>query len=539
MSILDYFPYSAQITKIRPLQEKALLQVEELIKNDKKRIIISAPVGSGKSAVGICIAEWLRVMGYTTIYTSPENTLVAQMQRTQSDHVKTIMGKSNYPCHIAKDIGKKHSCDDSFCAMKKCGTQIHELIKQGAKSIVMPPRDCRSCKLSCMCNKCYFKKAMLDYKGASIGNTNFTMFQMGVKEASCFIIDESEKSEGFIRLHRSIVVREKWPRGLEWRQYMDMIVEVVAEKRRALKQLEKQSQNINDEYALKKIAREMKALDREIDRASGIIEDYAIFQEEWIPIFENDSVRFEPITVSRFFEGMFQENDIVILMSATPIVYDGWDLVELPSMFDVEIRPWKYQPAGPMNYQEREMHSVKMAAQILQLRRERPGKILVHCHAYGIAHLLRNKLTALGCKNILMQTSSKKAEEDEATRKEFIETFLNRKDDCIALTVNLHSGIDLWEYEGDRQVNTQVIAKVPFINPNDPIYLAKQRVLGKELTELEYNKSMAAVVQQAYGRINRNDLKNTLTVIMDGSWYRFFKSNKIQFRNYFLEAELK
>jgi len=53
-NILDYFPFPS----FRPYQEDILLKIQDYI-DSYSHIMYEAPVGSGKSGVGIAVAKWL------------------------------------------------------------------------------------------------------------------------------------------------------------------------------------------------------------------------------------------------------------------------------------------------------------------------------------------------------------------------------------------------------------------------------------------------------------------------------------------------
>jgi len=570
--IESFFPHASVVTEPRPVQSEAISKLLDYIKSGKKRIVLCGPPGVGKTAIAMWISNALRYHGAGggVTYTTPLNTLVDQVQNSFGETgVVQLKGKRYYKCVASKAHGIDVTCDKAPCTYGKCivssvtPQQQLDGHKGNVKAVSYQERHCKTCndQDSCICNRCEYKAAMYAFDSATIGNTNFTLYQIGIfrKEARIVIIDECEMIEDFIRMYRGVSIDEDIKPTLSWDTHMAVLDDKVAEYTEKRERLElilnstedtefrcdyMRSKNLpfSDFYVT--IGKELSDLQHEIDKIGSLLEDYAIFGEPWviIPVVIQDKygnvtgvhTRYEPINTDRFVDDLFMPDDFVLLMSATP---DTTPDIELGCPFPKENRPWVYYPVGRMSWTERKTTYPALADFIVKIDKLRPGKKLVHCGSYEIAREIAVELNMRGFQHYSLQsTKSDMSMEDTDTvlRDRAIENFISScNTNQVLLSVNMWSGIDL---PGD-EFTTQIIAKVPFVNPLDPVVKAKLKYIpdARKIIDL----SIANKVVQAYGRINRNETKETLTIITDGSWGGFYAKNRKQFRTYFREAEIK
>jgi Rad3-related DNA helicase len=542
--LCNCFPKTTSITEMRDVQRLGLVQIADAISKGHKLIVLAAPTGSGKSAIGITIARFFERKGLKTTYTSPLNSLVTQMQDTMGMYISTIKGREHYTCNIGNLQGKHIKCSEGYCRSRICGTA---LLRREHKAM-----NCKNCEDSnlnkCKCVECSFKIDMNKYKQAPIGNTNFSLFQMNIRQQRVAIIDECEALEQGIRSHVGLTIHENWPAGLKWIQYLEMLNEYCAELRQDTLRLGKELEEgfMLDDRQRKLYTKELEKKTRDIEKVMRINEDWSINKTEWIPVFEENSrgksVKFEPITVDRFIDEMFEEDDYVFFMSATPIVPAGWKLIELESPFPKEIRPWTFIKCGPMSMDSKCESYKKLAQFIVDLQVKRPGKILVHCNSYSHASCINEELKNLGCTHTILQTKSDSVMEfdgsENLNRNAALAKFKAHPNmNTIFLSVNMTSGVDLAATSGVEYVATQIIAKIPFPVPTDPIIMKKRELYGK-IAEAQFNQEIANIMMQAYGRINRNAEKHTLTIITDSNFLKWFSENRRYFKKYFLEAKI-
>jgi Rad3-related DNA helicase len=549
-----HFPKTEKITEMRAAQRQAIDELNNVLGSGSRKIVMMGPTGSGKSAIGVTVAHYMKESGMRSTYTSPLNSLVDQLESNFFD-VTTLKGRKHYPCYAASRMGDDTNCAEALCRSKICATKMFNEMTEGSNELIIPTmRACKKCAESeCLCEYCSYKAAKKQFEHAWIGNTNFTMFQLGLRQSHFVIIDECELIESFLRLSLRVSITERnFPEIATWDEYIALLKELVAEDKTELlakegKQRSMTNSGIVQRKACDELRKEIEKLSNRILRVEAIFRDYDQYHEPWVVIpekwldsrqKEHKSIKIEPITVDRFIENLFKEDQFVLMMSATPIIPEGWDFIELQSPFPKEIRPWVYDPVGKMTYGERDQSIPKLADYIIKLQKLRSGKLLVHCVSYQMANDIASALYARGVTHITLQTPKDEPKEEDVFesvgRNRAVEKFIeSTNSDQIFLSVNMESGLDLWQSE----FTTQIIAKVPFQNPNDPLYKAQEAHVQD--AKRRFNTAVANKIVQAYGRINRNDMKETLTIITDESFGRFFENNRNLFRRYFLEAYTK
>ena len=109
-SILKYFPLDSEP---RPKQVEAL---EWLEKQDAKYLLLEAPVGVGKSAIGICFSRWLQNGNGSSYILTPQRILQEQYERSfDASLIASLYGKGNYSCR-----SKNTTCDIGSLVKPRC-----------------------------------------------------------------------------------------------------------------------------------------------------------------------------------------------------------------------------------------------------------------------------------------------------------------------------------------------------------------------------------------------------------------------------------
>ena len=109
-SILKYFPLDSEP---RPKQVEAL---EWLEKQDAKYLLLEAPVGVGKSAIGICFSRWLQNGNGSSYILTPQRILQEQYERSfDASLIASLYGKGNYSCR-----SKNTTCDIWSLVKPRC-----------------------------------------------------------------------------------------------------------------------------------------------------------------------------------------------------------------------------------------------------------------------------------------------------------------------------------------------------------------------------------------------------------------------------------
>lgn len=528
--ILNYFPkVKGKIETPRQCQIDVLNQVDELIKSGERKIIICAPTGSGKSGIAVALLN-----KYGGTYTSPLNVLVDQISSDfEGRYIVSLKGREHYRCIANTD----YSCADGFCQLKKCSVPEVQRDLTGRIVKSYPARHCDDChEFGCKCNSCIYKSQKAKFVNSNAGNTNFTMFQMGItNDKDMIVIDECDDIESFIRMFNSVTIDE----CLLYPDFKDH-VEVLREKEIELEsEIEYINTKIESEVfidIIKVLNKEKRDKERQRSNILKLLVDWDDNNKIWcVTNPNNNCTKYEPIVINRFLDELITDK-IAVLLSATPIRLDGFKVIEVGSQFPKEIRPWKYVPMGNMSLKQRE-YAIPQIAQFLSLLK---GKTVVHCNAYSIAETLSRELSILGI-DAMKQITGKSNGVMEYNRKDIVGKFKESDNpNEILLSVNLARGVDFPE---DDIVNNVIIV-VPWPNPTDKLVRTKSKILGTHWQ----NVDIANTIMQAYGRVNRNDKKQTMTYILDtnfnnkegrGVTKNWFDKNRDLFFNWFLEAELK
>lgn len=224
----EFFPRTTRIKEPREIQVDAIKQLVDLVKSGKNRIVLCGPPGCGKSAIGLWFANLMNCKGAggKVTYTSPLNTLVDQFDASFSETgVVTLKGREHYRCMASYKAGLKVKASEAPCRYHRCIIQGSNVPRIGEgkptssrMAVSYRERDCKGCNLDCPCNDCEYRRAAYEYGRSRVGNTNFTLHQLGVfrKDARVYVIDECEMAESFIRMFRGITLNERWNAKLPW-----------------------------------------------------------------------------------------------------------------------------------------------------------------------------------------------------------------------------------------------------------------------------------------------------------------------------------
>jgi hypothetical protein len=520
IDINKYFPTTNSITSPRELKRLSgdiITQadvvsdiINEIVNNGKTDITLCAPVGTGKSIMGLWAALALSdILQKTAVYTSPLNTLVDQMEDNfGGQYVKTIKGREYEKC-----LSGAQNCSVGYCKQRKCSI---------TKTV---PRECGECtERECPCRNCIYTEKLRAFKRAKIGNTNFSIFMIGLSDAEIVIIDECDEVESFVRMNSSITIQE----NITSKQYSRHMERLEGIRDEAIADIELHDDNITPLEVKELIKRE-----RAVNSIQSILSDYEK-RKAWCVSNNKGGTTYQPIDVSKYLDSKLSDK-IVIRMSATPYKLESSHVIEVDSTYPVKNRPWIHVPIGKMGRQYRGNTFDKIALFLNRL----DGKTVVHCHSYAIADSIKESLNKIRCsKSLYLQVGS--VYMDGYTRRDIISAFKASHDEnSIMLSVNLIRGVDFPEDE----ICNNVIVKQPWLNPTDELVKAKNGLLR---TTNWQNAEIANTIMQAYGRLPRRAEKKSICYILDtdfnddagrGITKNWFDGHKELFYNWFIEAE--
>ena len=529
--MIECFPVTERIKAYREQQLEIANWLEAGINEGKTKFIICAPTGSGKSAVSKMVGNYFAKLGKTTLITSPLNTLVDQYEEYTTDKngkpLVTLKGKSNYVCKARYELrgGVLENCDNGFCAGKICSMDY-----DAGRKVVYKKRNCKECVQECPCKECNYKAVMRAFKTSDIGNTNFTLLQMGVVNGQesgpdCLIVDEADYIEPFIRMFRTVTIPEYW--DFDWDAQLACLDDLAENLEYELNHINISPDNI----------RRKKYLESQVYKIRALLNDFTVHQEKWIVKHNNEkSTTYEPVSINRFIEDALKTDErTVILMSATPEKLDGWEFLEVKSPFPADIRPIKHIPVGSMSLKNR-AETIPKLAEFLRngyLKWLMPGKTIVHVPSYAVAFGLYQEVVIQSRGLVVPIVQTRECSEDSVDgatlRKDVIEKFKNSSEPWqILIAVNMGRGIDLPEIG----IKNNIITFLKRPNPTDPLVKAKMRYLGGDWSFTECGNDL----MQQYGRINRNNDKITNTIITEPEFEKFMRLHDNKLREWFKEA---
>ena len=506
MSILDYWPIESPP---RPNQIKAL---EWLENQTAKYVILEAPVGSGKSLIGLTYSRFLSGRNGHSFILTPQRILQEQYERTMGEHaLASLYGKSNYPCNQ-----KNTTCDIGGLVKPRCDSCPYERAKSHAKS-----------KPNVVFN---YKLALLLFGYTQVFDPRQLM-----------ILDECHTVEEHLTEFNAITVYEKRAEkfGIKWRPQITIKYAHKWLKETYLpaanKYLKKQFEIVEpllDKGSSDLTQRDIKTL-REYNSLEDHIDDIAEFlhmplidiEENFVLVHDKTMMKFKHITGAENFHKIVEPKaDKFLFMSSTILDHKGFcrDLgislddvafLSLDSEFPVDNRPIFYMPQMKMNAawknDENEKSREKMLAtvkDILELHKDESG--IIHTANFQIAKWLVEELELSAHQQILHHNP-----DSGDDRNAIINQYMTTPKPTVLISPSITEGLDL---VGDLG-RFAIFAKVPFGFLGDQ--WIKKRL---DMSQSWYQRRALIDVIQGGGRVVRSSDDKGNVYILDASWAYLF-----------------
>lgn len=523
----------------------------------KKIVIIEGPTGSGKTAIGMTIANFFN----SSYYVTSSKQLQDQLDEEFQDSISVLKGRNSYPCTLYKRYGKileeimpieelkakiatPPSCDEGFCKTsygkafkisggkcKKCFTPDYrgdlEFLRSGEFS------DCP-----------YYEKA-IQTANHSKAVMNFSSFLFQTNFSKLFqeprdlvILDEAHNAEtqllDFISLSISDKQLRKHGLSLPIFDYPQLYAEWLEENN--------VTELLKLEYAEAKAREDFKA---ENDLKSLILKMVKFITEvnddtcEWVSqvteFKDSISVTFKPVFVRKYvYPYVFSKGKLVLMMSATilnaNIICDnlGIDKADvatyrMKNRFPVKNRPIYLDTVDKFTGGKSAMDNwaPKLLQKVEEISKKYAGKRgIIHTHNFAIHDYIVDKCSNDLRRRLLSQKHFPSKQEMMAIHE--------YSDDTIIVAPAMHEGVDL----KDDLSRFQIICKVPFPNCFEDLQL-KRRV---ELDRMFYVWLVALKLVQSYGRSIRSETDYADTYILDGSIHKFMTDAKNILPSWFIEA---
>lgn len=551
-------------------QKEAIEFVLKAYNQGKKIVIIEAPTGSGKTAIGMTVANFFG----TSYYITSSKQLQDQIMDEFGDTVIDLKGRNAYPCtfyernqkklvsilppeELRKALDFPPDCNKGFCktsyskpfknkasaaSCKLCFT------KTGPTPFESPKGDLdilQGTKYS-MCP--YYERIFQALSSRKVVmNFSSYLYQTSMSKRfkdprDIIIIDEAHNIETQLMDMISLTISDKFlinhhlhmpsyenaKEYAEWftrNNVIDLLMQDLASARQ------------NEEF------KEEEELVDLIAKLVKFIEDISAEKNEWISQISTDevnkqavtSVQFKPVFVSKFvYPYIFQYGKMVLMMSATILDINvlckslGIDKADvatyrMKNRFPAENRPIYIRPVGKFTGGKAKM--VEWAPKLLRAVEEicdqyKDKRGIIHTHNFAIHDYVMEN-----CKKSLRPRLL--SQKNFATKQDMLEYHKGQKN-TILIAPAMHEGVDLYQ----DLSRFQIICKVPFANCFDDLQL-KRRV---ELDRRYYVWTTAIKLLQSYGRSIRSEDDYADTFILDESIIKFLKDADTMLPSWFLEA---
>ena len=543
LSILDYFP--SQLNP-RTIQVEILKDVEEKINSGYKKIVISAPTGVGKSAIGIAISNYF---GNSFMVTASKN-LQDQYIDDYPD-LRSVKGKSNFPC--LKLMGEKNiddpvlattmelTCEKGKCEEKKTGSKKEYCkFKPDIEEIALGNIDSGGCHY-------YLQKYIALTSDHSLWNY-YSFFQLMLNKKtfakyigrSVSIFDEAHKIEDQIINFIGIKITNKQLEecSMDVTRYdltdIDVILELLDSMRKTyaemLRKMEDEQSNDHRTYA-----RYLDQLEKAARSHGNISEDKGNFviNEPQKNLDENfESVEIKPIDISKFVARFF-ETEYQIFMSATidkksfcenmGLEESMVAFIDTPrSPFPLENRKIDFLDIAQINRNssfEDKIKIVKQIDKLLTIHSQERGLILTS--SISNCKFIKQYLSAKNRNRIRICHSSNP---NKKTQGQILKEHRNDTT-SVLLSSSLWEGVDL----KDELSRFQIIAKIPYAPLTEKRTIAKRKKFP-----LWYDAQTLMKLLQGFGRSVRSEKDHAKTYVLDSAVrFLIYKTKNIIPRAYY------
>ena len=538
MSILEHFPAELEP---RNIQKEILNDIEEKINSGFKKIIISAPTGVGKSAIGVTLGDHF---GNSFMITASKNL----QDQYIKDHpiLHPVKGKSNFPCMqlmekkkeddpvLAITLGltcEKGKCEESKSASRAKFCEHKPKIQEFSEG--EPPTN--------MCEY-YTQKYIALTSNHSLWNYHSFFQLMLNKKAfaeyigkSVSIFDEAHKIEDQIIqfIGMRITKRQLDECSIPISRYnlndIEDIISILEGMRKTYGQMLHDMDDKKIEYDFKKYSRysdQLAKTARTLENIHQNKENFVI-NEPQKDIDDNiESVEIKPIDIANFIKFFF-DTDYQIFMSATidkksfcetmGFSEDDVAFIDTPkSPFPLEHRRIDFLNVKKLNNRstfEDKLEIVNRIDELLTTHSEERGLILTSS-IYNCTFIKKH----LSPKNRNRIRICHSSNPDQKTQDQIIKEHEN-DNTSVLLSSSLWEGVDL----KDDLSRFQIIAKTPYLPMTE-----KRTVEKMKRYPSWYDSQTLMKLLQGFGRSIRSENDWARTYVLDSAVnFLIFKTKNI------------
>ena len=541
--IKECFPYPSARTG----QNELIEQVIDAFDEGKKFVIIEAPVGAGKSAIGFTIGNYYSSYYYITA----QKLLQSQLSKDFGEEGKWInddrkpmielKGRNAYPCNYYDRMLEKN--DKTMPLAQK--QHFEELSKQ---NINCANGECKKkgkskfkfcddnetethyCPYFIQRNKAIESDAVLMNFHSFIFQTEVAGQNWAYKDL--LIIDEAHITESVLMDFISLSFADT-PFGIEFpkletaEEYYiffeeNSIPELIAEKLK----FAITSANTEEEEYWKGITLKY------IKFKSSIIDG-----EDWVVKYENKktyrTIELKPLFVNKFANNiLFNKAERVLMMSGTilsakimadclGIKEEDYKFITVDSQFPVKNRLIHYKPSGSMSYKNKRETMPIMLHDIEKICEEHDNdRGIIHSQSFDLTEFVINGSSYDLKKRLFFQKNY--------SNKEMMLAAHAASKNGIIIAPAMSEGLDL----KDELSRFQIILKVPY-----PSFIENPQLEMRMKISNDYYMFLTALkIVQSYGRSIRSETDYASTYILDEDFKSFFARSKSILPKWFKEA---
>ncbi len=541
--IKNCFPHPTARNGQLELIERAI----DAFENGKRFVIIEAPVGSGKSAIGYTVGNYFQ----TYYYVTAQKLLQSQLSKDFGEEGKWIgdekspmielKGRNAYPCNyydrkleLEGDkmllVEKQHFQDLSRLKIDCARGECKKKGKGKLKFCEDNEKDIHHCPYFIQRDKAMVSAAVLMNFHSFIFQTEVSVTPWDYK--NLLIIDEAHVTESVLMDFITLSFADT-PLGIEFSKYETAEEYLIFFEENGMPEI--MANKLKDALTSRN--------DEDEEYWKGTILKYIKFKssimdgENWVVKFENKksyrTVELKPLFVNKFAKNiLFNKAERILMMSGTilsakimanclGINENEYEFISVDSQFPVENRLIHYKPSGSMSYKNKKETIPKMMKDIEKICND-------HIGDRGIIHAQSFELTEFVINNSKPELKSRLFFQKNYQNKEEMLAAHAASKNGIIIAPAMHEGLDL----KDDLSRFQLILKVPY-----PSFIENPQLeMRMKISSDYYNYLTAMKLVQAYGRSIRSETDFAETYILDEDFKSFFARSKPILPKWFKQA---
>lgn len=525
---MDKIDEAFPLDEYRPGQKEAIQAILDAFETHDF-VLLEAPTGSGKSAIGFTLMQLFE----KSFYLAPQKFLMNQLSvdfgvsgKCIGKHSPMIelKGRSNYECDFYHTVLKDHDYDCSDAEHAKFSELSNRYIdcscgecKRKSKSKL------EYCSSNGICQ--YFNQlASAKSSKCCLMNYHSFLYQMmttAFDPRDLLILDEAHCTEsvlmGFIELSISDRYfqseRISFPQLETAEKYIKYFEEI---KLRELMENKRRIALAMDDF-------------KEYDNWNNMVRNYDYLVNSdlnnWVCQWEevksgmSRKIIIRPIFIDGFAKRyLFGYASKTLMMSATllskKVICDSLGIedakfLKLPNLFPLKNRPIVFRPSGSMAYKSKSETMPKMIEDINAIcNKHKDVRGIIHTHSFDIAEKI-----VKGCDPSVSERFVYQKDVEFSNNKDKVLAKHLERHNSIIVAPAMHEGLDL---AGDLGV-FQFILKVPYPSLMDPQIKARM-----EISQLYYNWLTMCKLIQSCGRIIRHKDDYGVTYVLDADFKSFY-----------------